>query len=394
MLSRLLLRPWARDAALGAGLFCAVLALLLWPEEGMDAAKTGLTLCWNVIIPSLFPFFVLSSLIVELGFAQYLGRALEGIMRPLFHVGGACASAVALGFIGGYPVGARTAINLYENGLCSKTEAERLLAFCNNSGPAFILGVVGAGIFSSGQIGLLLYLTHIFASLCVGFLFRFYKAGEEPHRRRSPSQFQTARFSAALTNCVKNSFSATLNICAFVIFFAVVIRMLFLSGILPGIAALLGTLLAPVGFTSAWAERMLTGLLEISSGVASLRGPGELAGRISMASFLLGWAGFSVHCQVLSFLGNSGLSMRTYFVGKMLHACLSALFIGLVTQLIPLQAPVSLYLNEQAEGLADLDFTSALTCSIVTAWLVWLVCFFLSAYVVRKNSGKTAKNVV
>ncbi len=61
-------------------------------------------------------------------------------MAPLFRAGGACSSALALGFVGGYPVGARTAIALYENGQCSKTEAERLLAFCNNSGPAFILG--------------------------------------------------------------------------------------------------------------------------------------------------------------------------------------------------------------------------------------------------------------
>ena len=73
-------------------------------------------------------------------------------------------------------MGARTAIALYEKGQCSKTEAERLLAFCNNSGPAFIFGVVGAGVFASGKIGLLLYLIHLLASLCVGVLFRFYKA--------------------------------------------------------------------------------------------------------------------------------------------------------------------------------------------------------------------------
>ena len=177
MISRLLGRQWVRDAILGLALLCATLGLMLYPQECMSAAKDGLTLCYNVIIPSLFPFFVLSSLVVELGLAGYVGRALERVMRPLFNVSGACASAFALGFIGGYPVGAKTAISLYEKGMCSRTEAERLLSFCNNSGPAFILGVVGAGVFGSSKVGLLLYLAHAAASVCVGILFRFYKAG-------------------------------------------------------------------------------------------------------------------------------------------------------------------------------------------------------------------------
>ena len=104
-MSRLLSRERMRDAMLGLALLCATLALMLYPQPAMEAARSGLRLCYNVIIPSLFPFFVLSSLVVELGLAGYLGRLLEGLMRPLFRVGGACASAVALGFIGGYPVG-------------------------------------------------------------------------------------------------------------------------------------------------------------------------------------------------------------------------------------------------------------------------------------------------
>ena len=190
-MGRLFSRRKYRDLMLGLALLCAVLALMRWPQESMAAARDGLALCGNVIIPSLFPFFVLSSLVVELGMSRYLGRLLEGVMAPLFRVGGACSSALALGFVGGYPVGARTAIALYENGQCSKTEAERLLAFCNNSGPAFILGVVGTGIFASSRAGLLLYLAHIAASLCVGLLFRFYRPGEGPRPgRHAAPQFR------------------------------------------------------------------------------------------------------------------------------------------------------------------------------------------------------------
>ena len=392
-MSRLLSRQGARDLFLGLGLLCAVVSLLLWPQEAMEAAREGLRLCYDVIVPSLFPFFVLSSLVVDLGLASYLGRALEGVMRPLFHVPGACASAFALGFVGGYPVGARTALSLYQKGMCTKTEAERLLSFCNNSGPAFILGVVGAGVFASSRVGLLLYLAHAAASVCVGLLFRFYRRGERGADRAVP-RFQAQRFTAAFTGAVQGALSSVLNICAFVVFFTVVLRLLFLSGLLPALAGALGRLFAPLGFSQLWAQRLLTGVLELSSGVSSLSGGGATAGGLSMAAFLLGWAGLSVHCQVLSFLGGSGLSVRTYLGGKLLHGGIAALFTALLARAFPLEAPVSSYLAEQVEGIAALDFSTALTISTACAWGLWLLFFAAAAAAVGKTSRKRRRGVV
>jgi sporulation integral membrane protein YlbJ len=299
---------------------------------------------------------------------------------------------VALGFVGGYPVGARTALSLYEKGLCTKTEAERLLSFCNNSGPAFILGVVGAGIFSSSRVGLLLYLTHAAASLCVGVLFRFYKRGEAPGAHRAGPDFQAKRLSAAFTGSVKSAFLSALNICAFVVFFTVVIQMLTVSGALPALAGALSAVLSPFGLTQAWSRRLLTGLLEISSGVWSLAGEGALAGRLPMAAFMLGWAGLSVHSQVLSFLGDSGLSTRTYLVGKLLHGGLSALLTAVLVRLLPLDAQVGAYLTEQVEGLACVDFSTALTLSVAAAWAVWLAFFAVAAR--GKTGGKKGEHGV
>lgn len=384
---RTLTRPKYRDLVVCAALLCAAAALVLYPGQSMEAGREGLTLCFNVIIPSLFPFFVLSSLVVELGMAQYPGKVLERVMLPLFRVGGPCASALILGFVGGYPVGARTAINLYKSGQCSRTEAERLLAFCNNSGPAFILGVVGTGVFASGNIGLLLYLAHMAASLCVGLLFRFYKWQEQPtsRTRAGRTQFQTARFSAAFTASISNSLQSVLSICAFVLFFSVIIRLLSLSGALALGAGILDRLLAPLALSPGRAEQLLIGMLEISSGVASLTGTGALAGRVSAAAFMLGWAGLSVHCQVLSFLGDSGLSVRTYLAGKAIHGVLSAAFVAVLTRLFPLSEPVSSYLSQQVDSLADLEFGRALTFSAAAAWLLWLAFFALTLYAVRKS---------
>lgn len=391
---RLFYKPQYRDLFLGVGLLCATAALLHWPQESMAAVREGLNLCGNVILPSLFPFFVLSALIVELGLSQYLGKLLEPVMRPLFHLNGSCACALAMGFIGGYPVGARTAINLYQNGQCTKTEAERLLAFCNNSGPAFILGVVGAGVFGSSQVGLILYFTHVCASLLVGLIFRFYKSPEPPSRKTGTWSFHAAPFAPAFTHSVTGALTSTLNICAFILFFTVVLRCLALSGLLSALSSLLAMLFAPFGLTQPWAQKLLVGLLEVSTGVSTLGGAGMLEGKLSMAAFMLGWAGLSVHCQVLAFSGDSGLSMKTYLVGKFLHGGISALLTSLIFGKITLGAGVSACLAEQAETLAALDFSRAFSISMICAFAVWTLFFTVACCMLKKRSRKAGRHAL
>lgn len=174
---RLLSKERMRDLPLGLVLLHAILALMLYLQSFMGAAKSGPALCYSVTIPSLFPSFIPSSLMVELGLAGCLGCLLEGLMRPLFHVSGVCASAFALDFIGGYLVGVKTTTDLYESGICTETETECLLASRNSSDPAFIPGVVGVGALVGSRVGIPLYLVYTIASICISILFRFYKAG-------------------------------------------------------------------------------------------------------------------------------------------------------------------------------------------------------------------------
>ncbi len=379
-----------RSRLVTIGLLCAAVALIAAPGEAIEGAKSGLSLCFNVIIPSLFPFFVLSSLVVDLGLAARLGRLMEPVMRPLFRVSGSCASAVALGFIGGYPIGARTALQLYQQGLCTKTEAERLLAFCNNSGPAFILGVVGAGIFGDSRVGFLLYLTHALASLLVGLLFRFYGQDRRTSEVRHTKPIETVTLSSAFTKSVTTSLQNTLNICSFVVFFSVVLQLLTSYGVLSEVA----NLLSLFGFEPEWAHRLVAGLLELSSGVSSLSGGGKFVGLASMAAFMLGWAGLSVHCQVLSFLVDSGLSAKVYIAGKLCHGLLAAGLTALLTRFLPMDQPVAFYLAEQTEALANLDFTSALTASIGSALIVGLLIFFLCFLCLRKKGRNMPQSKV
>lgn len=388
--------PLTRDGFLGLALLIATMGLLLFPLEAIAAAQEGLTLCYHVIIPSLFPFFVLSTLVVELGLARYLGKALQPVMRPLFRVNGNCGTALALGFVGGYPVGAKTAIHLYRQGLCTKGEAQRLLGFCNNSGPAFILGVVGAGIFSSSKIGLLLYVTHALASVVVGILFRWYPDCGDEGGCGTPEMatFQAKRATAAFVEAVRQSFFATLNICAFVVFFTVVIQLFVVSGLLPMVAQCLAFLLAPFGVTAMTATRLFTGLVEISSGVWSLTGEGGLHGKLSLAAFMLGWAGISVHCQVLTFLGESGLSAKSYIIGKLLHGVISAILVFLLVQVVPLESSVSTVLASQVEDMSQWEFHVTLVSASLWALLAFGLCALMTAISMRKRTRKRKKTMV
>lgn len=147
-------------------------ALLFFPDVSAAAAREGVALCLQTVLPSLFPFFVLSSLLVQSDVPRLLSRAMAGVMYPLFGVSGAGASALILGLLGGYPVGARTVAELYGRGEIAREEAEQLLAFCNNSGPGFFLGVCGTAVFGSARAGMYLYLIHVGAALVTGVLLR------------------------------------------------------------------------------------------------------------------------------------------------------------------------------------------------------------------------------
>lgn len=394
-MSRFLWRPRFQNTVFSLGVCLMLLSLLLFPDQSVTAAKDGVQLCLNVIVPSLFPFFVLSTLCVELGLIRALGSLTGPLMAPLFRVGGACAGAFLLGIVGGYPVGARTAIALYESGQCSRDEAERLMSFCNNSGPAFILGVVGAGIFSSSAAGLWLYGAHVAASILVGLLFRFYGKGTVTVSEFSPAHSADISVSELFIRAVKDAFSSAINICAFVIFFTVVIRLLFLTGIITRLASILVLLLGNLGLHQDMAESLLSGAIEMTSGVWSLRDmAASLGNRLCMAAFILGWAGLSVHCQVLSFIGKSGLSTRTYFFGKLLHGIISAVLVFLLSRRLGWNHSVSAILAGQVTTIAHLSFGRALTVSLGAALGLWILLSLLSIPAAIKSAFLRRKNHV
>ena len=321
-------------------------------------------------------------MIVELGFAEKLGQVLSPLTKKLFRVSGACSAALILGFVSGYPVGARTVLSLYSRGDCSKDEAERLLAYCNNSGPAFIFGVVGTLVFSNNSIGLMLYIVHFITSVLIGVVMGlFSKKSKTALQLKTP--VKRVSFTEAFVSSVKTAFSSCLNICGFVMFFTVFIKFLNLSGVIPCLARFLT--ITGIDYNTIF--NLLTGLIELTSGVWALSGEaGSLCKSAAMAAFMLGWAGLSVHCQVLSFLSGSELSAKRYIIGRLAHGILSALLVYLVFLLFPFDKEVSAYLAAQVTTLSSIRLERALLTSLSCSACVFLI--FLPFIIDGKRSGK------
>lgn len=277
----------------------AAVLLLLRPEAASRAVGDGLALCANTVIPALFPFFAVVSLLLQLGLAGSLQGLCAPFMGPVFHLRGVCALPLLTGLLGGYPSGARTAADLCRQGLLTRREAELLLGFCDNCGPGFLLGYVGAGILGSARAGAYLFLIHVCSALLVGMVLCRLCGDRGSALLGSSLPARVIPFPQALTAAVSGALASTLSICAFVVLFRVL--------------AALPPVRLPVP---------LLGVLEMVTGTAALA-PGR-AGFIA-AAVMVGWGGLSVHCQAMAVAAPAELSFRWHWIGKALQAALSGL---------------------------------------------------------------------
>lgn len=287
-----------------AGLLAPLLLIVLLkdPQRVSASVSESLTLCSSSVIPALFPYLVISGLMVRSELPARLAVIFAPVMRRLFGVGGAGSTAVITGLIGGYPVGAATAIGLYKEGITEKSETEGLLAFCSNSGPGFIIGFVGAGLLGSVRAGLILYVIHALTAISTGLLLA-------ERRSRVPEAAVSAAakpITRAFTESVSAAVTAMLSICAYVIILTLVSQLC--------------------------SQRLSDGLQLVVNGLLEITGGLALASRLIpaqrllfiAASAMLAWGGVSVHCQTAALASGTGLRLGRYFTGKLLHCLLAA----------------------------------------------------------------------
>lgn len=342
-------------------LFCLfTLCLVLFSKTNLSAAKNGLILWATAVVPSLFPFFVATEMLSYTNIVSCLGKWLTPIMRPLFGVPGEGAFAFIMGLISGYPVGAKIVSNFMVQRICTKEEAERMLAFTNNSGPLFIIGTVGITLFGNTTIGVLLLITHILACISVGIILNictshkrkndfippYTRAGishsmtQSIHNNSTKSKTTPPTFSSLgeiLGTSIKNATSTILLIGGFVVLFSVVISILNQSHLLDSFSHICAPVFSALNISGEFCKPLLSGIVELTNGVSLVSSihVKNIAVNIILCAFLLGFGGFSVLLQVFSIISKNGLSIKKYAYGKLLQGLFAAFYTGLALQFIP-----------------------------------------------------------
>lgn len=324
----------------------AMLLFILDTKTALTGAKEGMTLCIYTVIPSLFPFIFLSMLINS----SLIGKSLT-VLRPLGKLCGipaGCESLMVLGLLGGYPVGAQSISQAYERGQIDKQNAERMLGFCNNAGPAFLFGMTHI-LFSSPYVPWALWLIHITSAILTGC---FLSGKTDSACRVSDTS------DVSVTRTLERSLKTMANICGWVILFRVI-----LSVLQRWILWLFPTEL----------QIAVYGLTELSNGFVELYKIDSEGLRFIFAACFLSLGGLCVTMQTMSVI--KGLSLKIYLKGKLLQFLFSILLAGLVQHFL-------------FSGDAHLNI------SVILLGLLFCGCCSLLIYANKKSSGNRVINVV
>ena len=295
----------------------------------IPAASDALVQCITVIIPSLFPFLVLTEILNNTDLFTFIGNKAEKTGKLLFNVSGNAFSIIIISYICGFPATSKITSDFYRNGKISYSDALRLSAFTNNPGPLFMIGTIGVGFLGSARTGAELYLIQITASLITGLIMNhFVIKSHENIYKVSVKISDTGRTLDLITSAISNSVTAMLPITGTIVFFTFLSEAIIDSGVLFSFLRLFSA-----EYSREYASGVIRCIFELTGGLTAIiplySGSDFL---IHVISLICGWSGLAIHIQVSNFYLKENISVRFYFIGKILTSILAfllALSIGL-----------------------------------------------------------------
>ncbi|MDQ0161617.1 sporulation integral membrane protein YlbJ [Bacillus alveayuensis] len=340
-------------------IFLFAVLIILFPKDSLNAAKSGLHMWWNVVFPSLLPFFIVSELLIGYGVVRFIGVLLEPFMRPVFRVPGVGGFVWAMGMASGFPAGAKLTARLRQEEQITAIEAERLVSFTNSSNPLFIFAAVSIGFFQNEQIGLVLAASHYLSNICVGLIMRFYgRKREKILERRKKITFPSLKqaffslheqltkeqkpFGKMLGDAVIQSIQTLLMIGGFIILFSVFNKMLDMIHFTSFLGKLISHLFELLNIPSSLGGPFISGLFEITLGSQlTSAADSNLLHKVIIVSFILAFSGFSVQAQVASILAETDIRFQPFFYARILQGILSASIAYFLFKPLYLERPFS-----------------------------------------------------
>lgn len=296
--------------------------LLAMPDIAIDYMKKGLQLCTHSVIPSLFPFMIISELIVFSGMGKSISRFIAPLTKKLFGVGECGACAFLLGTLCGFPIGAGAAASMYDVGDLSNDEFERVMTFCNNPSPAFVISTVGASILGRRDVGVVLYVCVVISALTVGIFSNILCNGkcDSVCNDCHTGTERDVPLPQVFTDAVRHSATSMLTVCAYVTFFSTLV-------------GCLGRVLGVFGGARTLVT-LLFGFFELSSGAASAASLGNAYVCAVACAIFSGWSGLSVHFQIMSVTAGRGLSYKRYILSKVAQAIVCGTLVAITLKFV------------------------------------------------------------
>ena len=295
--------------------------LLIFPEIVFDGASSGLLLWFNIVLPTLLPFLIISGILINTSAIHILVKCTSPVFCRLFRVSEYGSFAVLCGFLCGYPMGGKITSDLLHSERITLTEAKYLLSFCNNTSPMFIISfVMHQNLHASHLIFPALGILFLSPVLC-SFLFRhFYPLSYRPdyisHHKPSVNQKKLSK-SNLLDDCIMNSFETITKIGGYIIMFSICTH-----------------LVSALPFTHTIFDLILLPFLEITNGVLSLsQSLISFQDKFVIVLALVSFGGWCSVAQTKCMISDAGIPLLPYVIEKLITAMVTSLLATFFFQL-------------------------------------------------------------
>lgn len=285
-------------------------AIIIHPERYVNCCFQGFAMWAECVLPSLFPFMVITLIAVKSGIAERAALPLRKVTK-LVKMPPAAASCFILSICSGYPAGSKIVSEFYESGVIRKKDCAKAAYLCSTSGPLFIIGSVGFKMFADTTAGLKILLAHIFSVTVISLIISLFSKGAQTDgKKRVPADGNV------LYNTFYGAVTAVAVAGGFIAFFYVVATFCADFSLLYPVEKFLGLMLD--GQTS---SAVCLGIIEATTGcrALSLTG-GKLA--VALAGFLITFGGFSILLQQLCYLTKAGVKPLKFIAVKFVQALL------------------------------------------------------------------------
>lgn len=301
-----------------------LVSVLSYPKETIDSVLFAINIWMYNVFPSLFPFFILSDLLVNYGFIELLSELFKNFMR-LFKLPGKCAFPFLGSMISGFPSGPKFTKQLLDEGLIDEESANHLIMFTHFSNPLFIIGTIGMVLLNDKRLGLIILISHFLGNFIIGIFFRKDKviAKEKISIRKALALMHKKRINNKnnFITILSNSIYNTIDI--LILLLGIIIVFLVFSNLVTKVIVNEDVLI------------IIRGLLEMTQGVKMVSiSKVSLLYKVMLITIFLSFGGLSVHLQVASIINNSKIKYKNFLYARIIHSLLSAILVYILFNFI------------------------------------------------------------